>query len=296
MDVSLSRLFFASRAVGEAVSPDEDLEALLAARLAEARRALPDVELAAEAFVPFLARWVPADAALPGGIDQLHIADLYLACACLQGDRRAIERFDQELVSAADLAFRTTGCEPAAAEDIRQEQRVRLLVGVAGHPPKLETYSGRGSLFSWLRVIVVRAVQRRGRRRNPELADDRWLAELASPADDAEIAHLKRLYRSEFRTAFQGALTALTGRERNMLRYRYLEGLSIDQIGEIHGVHRATVARWIKKAQETLMGETRARMMEDLVVDPDELESILRLVRSRLEVSIRTHLAPSRED
>ena len=90
MDVSLSRLFFASRAVGEAVSPDEDLEALLAARLAEARRALPDVELAAEAFVPFLARWVPADAALPGGIDQLHIADLYLACACLQGDRRAI--------------------------------------------------------------------------------------------------------------------------------------------------------------------------------------------------------------
>ena len=143
---------------------------------------------------------------------------------------------------------------------------------------------------------MVRAVQRRGRRRNPELADDRWLAELASPADDAEIAHLKRLYRSEFRTAFQGALTALTGRERNMLRYRYLEGLSIDQIGEIHGVHRATVARWIKKAQETLMGETRARMMEDLVVDPDELESILRLVRSRLEVSIRTHLAPSRED
>jgi len=55
-------------------------------------------------------------------------------------------------------------------------------------------------------------------------------------------------------------------------------------------VHRATVARWIAKARETLLTETRTLLMKRLRVDQNEFESIMRLIQSRFDVSIHHFL------
>ena len=48
------------------------------------------------------------------------------------------------------------------------------------------------------------------------------------------------------------ALERLSPRERNVLRMHYGHALSIDAIGRVYGVHRATVARWLSTARESL--------------------------------------------
>jgi RNA polymerase sigma-70 factor (ECF subfamily) len=95
-----------------------------------------------------------------------------------------------------------------------------------------------------------------------------------------------REYASEFRTAFKETLHRLDSRERTVLRYSALDGLSIDEIARLYSVHRSSAARWLVKARTDLLEGTRSRLMTKLDVTPEELDSILRLIQSQLDASL----------
>lgn len=61
----------------------------------------------------------------------------------------------------------------------------------------------------------------------------------------------------------------------------------------MYRVHLATVARWVDKARETLLENSRSILMAQLRVDLSEVESILRLIESQLEVSAVNLLEPA---
>jgi RNA polymerase sigma-70 factor (ECF subfamily) len=51
-------------------------------------------------------------------------------------------------------------------------------------------------------------------------------------------------------------------------------------------VHRATIGRWLERARDAVLESTRAHLMDRLDVPSAEIESILRLVLSKLEISL----------
>jgi RNA polymerase sigma-70 factor (ECF subfamily) len=102
---------------------------------------------------------------------------------------------------------------------------------------------------------------------------------------------LKTHYREQFRAAFAVALAELAPRDRTLLRQHYLLGLGIGEIATMYGVHRGTSARWLERCTRVLLSATRRTLATQLRVDRTDVDSILRLVRSRLEVSIRAALA-----
>jgi uncharacterized membrane protein YgcG len=59
-----------------------------------------------------------------------------------------------------------------------------------------------------------------------------------------------------------------------------------DQIAVLHGVHRATVARWIARVRQAILGGTRFGLRRRLEIEDAEVESILRLVDARAQVSV----------
>jgi RNA polymerase sigma-70 factor, ECF subfamily len=65
-----------------------------------------------------------------------------------------------------------------------------------------------------------------------------------------------------------------------------IDALTIDQIAAVQGVHRATAARWLERARETLSRATRKDFMARLGTDPFEADEILRWVQSRIELSL----------
>ena len=73
----------------------------------------------------------------------------------------------------------------------------------------------------------------------------------------------------------------------------FLDGLNIDRIGVVFGVHRATVARWIAAARERGAPSTRhARAGQSrLRLGPAVPREPLPSMRSSLELSLRTLLA-----
>jgi RNA polymerase sigma-70 factor (ECF subfamily) len=212
----------------------------------------------------------------------------------------AVGAFEAVFGADVDAALRARDRDDSAAADLRQSARERLFVGRAEGRPKLADYRGTGPLLHWLRVVLVRFridAKRRDKRAPEPTPLDRTGGGIAveDVADDPELAYLKSHYRDLMQGAFADAVAALEPRERLVLRYQLVERLNTDRIGAVFGVHAATARRWAATARERLWKETRAGIMRRLGIRKAEFESIVRLVRSELDVSVGRLLAESDE-
>ncbi|MDC0716700.1 sigma-70 family RNA polymerase sigma factor [Nannocystis bainbridge] len=266
-----------------ATEPDPAAEALRSRLYAEGRAAWPGLDLARADFVAHLDRHAGACE-----LAALHAADFYLACAChrrLAGASAAIQaRHGGEL----EAVLRSRNVPPAHRDDLRQALWEKLLVGRPDAPAKIGDYAGRGPLGGWLRVAAVRmALNFREQARTDRLVPAAELVEAHHPASpDPELSFLKSQYRREVEQALRDALAGLETDERNVLRLYFLDRLSIDRIAAVYGIHRATAARWVTRGREALLRGTQALLERQLKVERAEVDSILGLVRSQLELSM----------
>lgn len=265
----------------------EDVEATLGEIVESAQRAFPRFSVPIELFVDYLRERVPAGVPERTALRQMHTADLYLACGCAQRDTEAFAAFDDRCMRQLDRVLGTMGIAPEACSDVKQDVRIRVLVG-AGDGPEIVGFSGRGDLRSWVRIMAVRqALQRQCRARREVPVTDDELLQCAVVSGTPEFEGAKRKYHAEFKRAFESALHALPDRERTLLRQHHVDGLTVDEIGALYRVHRSTAARLLVRARVLVLETTRARMLSELGVAPEELDSIIRLIRSEIEISLR---------
>jgi RNA polymerase sigma-70 factor (ECF subfamily) len=170
--------------------------------------------------------------------------------------------------------------------EVKQDIRGRVLVGDGGRAAIVE-FSGRGDLRGWVRVMAVRQALRLQCRARREVSvdDDELLQRIVVPGNP-ELDYAKVIYRQEFKRAFEGALRALPDRERTLLRQHHVDGLTIDELGSLYRVHRSTAARLLVSARLLVLEATRTRMMSQLDVQPQDLDSIMRMIRSQIEISL----------
>ena len=258
------------------------LEAALARALEAGRRTWPAVEIDAGLFVLHLAgrTILPTDPAL-------RAADLWLACACTHGVPAALAAFDElYLARVPEFLARVMGA-PDLADEVTQQLRQRLLVGAADAPARIADYQGRGSLENWLRAAAARTALNleRGESRRRRAARHA-AAEAGLHADDPELEHVKRRHGPQLEAAVRAAFAALSGRERTLLRMHYIEQITVNRIATSYGVHRATVSRWLLGAQQQLFEETRRLLREHLRLSTSECDSLVGVLRSRLDVTL----------
>ena len=264
--------------------------------MAEGRAAFPAFAVDAKDLVAFVARQITADLA-DGALDGLRPADLYLACACARGVTGAIVAFDRDYMKEVDIALARMRIGPPRLSDVKQLVRQRLFVGggTAGAPTspgKIAEYGGRGDLRRWVRSVAVRTCLNDLRKGKREVLvdDDHLIAQHAVATDDPEVEYMKRTYSAEFKAAFSDALKQLGPREQTLLRYHHVDGLNIDEIGAIYRVHRVTAFRWLEKAKEHLVKTTLELLRARLKLPANELDSVLRMIRSQIHLSLVRHL------
>jgi RNA polymerase sigma-70 factor (ECF subfamily) len=273
-----------------------DLDRRLSAIVAEGRAAWPDLTVDARAVVEFIGRRATAELA-DAALDGLRPADLFLACACSRQIPRALAAFDRDYMREVDIALNRMRIGPPRLSDVKQLVRQRLFVGggTAGAPSgpgKIIEYAGRGDLRRWVRSVAVRTClnELRKGRREILVDDEQLIAQHAIAADDPELEYMKRTYAHEFRAAFGEALGRLGAREQTLLRYHHVDGLNIDEIGAIYRIHRVTAFRWIEKAKELLARSTLDALRARLKLPAGELDSVLRMIRSQIDLSLVRHL------
>jgi RNA polymerase sigma-70 factor (ECF subfamily) len=221
-------------------------------------------------------------------------SDLYLVAGCLAGDSAALAAFDRDVLSTTRAAIGSIDSSPSFIDEAFQRLRTVLLVG-DGTKPKMADWAARGPLRAWVGVAAARTalMMRRAQKRSREVPEDDWTSALATiSTGDPELELLKRQYAEAFADALRDAVASLEPRLRAALRMSFVDGLSIDEIGAVYAVHRATAARWITKACEGVSAEARRLLAERLSLSGSELDRLTAMVQSQIDVSLSQLLPP----
>ncbi|MGE0547470.1 MAG: transcriptional regulator [Kofleriaceae bacterium] len=216
--------------------------------------------------------------------------ELALAEAVTAGSPDAIREFETKYLAPVRPTLRSMSLGDSDIADVEQAVRVKLLVGDRDSGPRLARYAGQGRLGGLVRVAAVREALMLLRSRRVTGSDD-WLDALACSDDDPALVALKTRHRVAFKASFEQAVRSLTPREHAVLRLHLVRHQSIDQIGAVYGVHRATAARWIDSAKRALRAHTNKVLAERYDLRGPELERVVALIESRIELSIDRLLA-----
>jgi RNA polymerase sigma-70 factor (ECF subfamily) len=209
--------------------------------------------------------------------------DLYLAAAAATGLPGAVMAFETELLSQLPRWLSRLDLSPDVVDEVRQSVRAKLLVG---SPPKLCQYRAEGPLGGWVRMASVRvALDTCGSAAGYATLDESGREPLLK-ALNAEQRMIHDRYRSSLEKVLRAALGQLSKRDRNLLRFHYLAGMSHNAIARTYHVHRATVVRWLAAIRDELETVVRIRLWEESGISPSDFRSIWNAVKSDVEVSL----------
>ncbi|HEX6839537.1 MAG TPA: sigma-70 family RNA polymerase sigma factor [Polyangia bacterium] len=257
---------------------------LLAGAVAAAARAWPTIPLDPLVFVETLAEKAGSDSDLLTELALLRAADLYLATAAVLDCPGAFEAFERAVLARVPTYLVRFGLTPPVVDEVQQALRVKLFVAEDPRQARIRQYSGRGALDSWVCAAAIRAAHDFLRRARDGGGGDDELDVLAA-SDDPELELMRQRHQADFRAALAETIGALQPRQRTLLRMHFLERLTTIELGRLYGVNQSTASRWLAEARQTVSTDVRARLRARLRVSETEMESLLGLLQSQLDVS-----------
>lgn len=225
---------------------------------------------------------------------QRHYADLYLACGCSLGISRAVAVFDVVLRRELEIALRRLGLQSAARDDVCQIVRERVIVGEPRRRPRIADYAGRGTLAGWIRVVATRIALNKLRQHKRDVSLDDAVVDLpANGTLDPELSGLRAKYGVCLRRALDEVMRSLSAEDRVLLRQRFVEGLSAEQIAALYRKHRITMQRRLSRILRAIRIRAEDLLERDLGCGRSTVISIVNGALSQTDLSVQRYLAPN---
>lgn len=178
--------------------------------------------------------------------------DHALARACAAGDAdgwREMERRHFPFVRAFAQRF---GLPEHVAEEVAAQ-----VIGDLWRRETIARYGGRSALQTWLGALVTNAaLTARARCRAREERERGVNAAAPAAAPTAESAELE----SALGKSTTAALEALEPRSRLLVLLHYEQGLTLEEIGRMEGVSKATMSRRLDAIRVGLRAEIERRL------------------------------------
>ncbi len=211
--------------------------------------------------------------------------DDYVRLACLADLPGATRVLDRDYIEPLRRRLSKVCVRPEVTDAALQELREKLLLPPS---PRLASYRPTGDFRVWLRVVAVRIAIDVARSAGvKEKRRDELHEHLEAMITLGPEQHLvKEEWRVLVRSSLQAAVKRLPEGERHALRMHTLAGASIDQIGLVLSVHRATAARWLLAAKDKLRVLLREELAARIGSPCSGAESLLDDMPSRLDVSL----------
>jgi RNA polymerase sigma-70 factor, ECF subfamily len=270
---------------GAATTPAALVEGI-SALLARAHAAWPAIVVADDVFLDHVGAKLAESDDVLSALSTLHGTDLYLAVACAGHHSEALASFDRLHIAEVPRALSRLRPTNDFVQEVQQMLRERLLLPRGERPARITEYSGRGPLGAWVRIAAVRTAL--DLRRAPKEA----LGAHGTPPDQAavvthpEIDEIRRRYRQLLKSAVERALGSLPDDDRVLLRLHVIDGLGVAELGARHRVHGSTISRRITRIRGAVLAEARRLLSGDGALGESELSSVVRVLRTDLDVSV----------
>jgi RNA polymerase sigma-70 factor (ECF subfamily) len=155
-----------------------------------------------------------------------------------------------------------------------------------GPDPKIADYRGEGSLAGWVRAAALHTAlslrRAAGRRADASPSPPEPLDPLLSP----ELAAIKERCQTEVNEALQRALAQLDVEDRMLLRFYYVDRLTLAKIAVLQGVAVSTIYRRLAATTEAVLAGVKSELAARLQLSSESLESIIREGQDDLDISL----------
>ena len=169
--------------------------------------------------------------------------------ACQQGDRDAFQcLFEAYKDKVFSIAVYSSGGDRALAEDVTQQVFLKLFTAI-------RQFRGDSEFTTWLYRLVVNACldERRKRKRWLPLEETQSTKTTVAMNNVSEKKPQERQYaRLEVAEAVRHAIEELKPKFRLPILLKYIEGLSYEEIAEVMGCSKGTVASRLNRGHSQL--------------------------------------------
>ena len=251
----------------------------------------------------------------------LQADDLFLALGCAEGNERAWWEFDHQYRAYIERLARQLAKTDVDAQDVVDCVYVELYGTkfVDGERvSKFATYSGRGSLRSWLRTVVWHTLVDMHRASHDEVSLDEIVENVGDGAgipgfmtgaqDDREAVEevARNRYRSVTVKSIGAAFGSLEDHEKLLLLYYHAEQLKLREIARLienensplrrcfqpkkrgrpdspgARIHESTVMRWLERTYAKVLQVFRSELQSKHDLSKAEIDICLELVNEDL--------------
>lgn len=254
------------------------------------RDAYPAIDLSRDSFIMFAHARAET---WKGNPDRA--VDMFLACACVERIPAAIAEFLSAFGERIPMYLGKLARNVDLVAEVRQILVTRGVIGDANKPPALMAYSATGSLEGWLRATAVREALAINRESDRNAGDVDAALEAQIPWVDHEISLFKQVYREPVSQAFATACTELDAEDRALLRLHYVDGVTTAKLATMFGISRATLIRRLAASRESLVERVKAALKVASGVADQDFDSILRLVKSQIDLRLSVVLRSAEE-
>lgn len=228
-------------------------------------------------------------------VGKLHLADLFLACACLERYEWAWDRL-QRLVEEEVVPQLQRRCNTPLARSVLQEVKCqlathcfdRLRKGDRQGLPRLATFDGSGPLVGWLHTVGWRLLQDHlpdGKMAAVPTADE--FADRSPAPNDLAIAReseqLGQQYRRRLIDMLRATLVAMQGRRRMAAGLRWICRHRPAEVADIMRVSRPRVTELLREARNEFREATQSTCAEIAAETGRSADEILGILEDALE-------------
>jgi RNA polymerase sigma-70 factor len=228
----------------------------------------------------------------------LHVEDLALTTACIEGREAAWEYFVAEyrgyLRAAAGAISKASRylANPQELADSLFSDLFGLMDGQRGERSLFRYFHGRSSLKTWLRTVLAQRnvdIIRSQRRmesldaedsEKPVLPPDRLQTQ---PLQDPHRAH----YLSCFTATLQHCLKLLSPGDRERLELYYARQLKLAEIGRLLGEHESSVSRNLERIRQELRSLAEQRLRDAFSLSDAEIQQCFEYAAEDVPIDFR---------
>jgi RNA polymerase sigma-70 factor len=285
---AMVRNIHVSTSMGQRASASSDPPSqpeLVAEAWAQGRHAWPRITLGLEHFRSHCQNVLGS---APPWSWSCHGRELYLCCACAAGDPAAHAVLREQFLSVVERQLARSHDNRELVQEALQVLHIKLLVGPKA---RLHTYAGRGPLLGWLLVAGKRTaldLLRSGRSQRAAARRVRGPARHFDPDPVGDVSRAR--YAEAFRDGLQKSIGVLDTEDRSMMRRAYVEGKTIDQLGDACAIHRSTAARRLQRIKRRIAVLVRQQLTQRHALTDSDFDDVAQDLCAELPLSLQALL------
>ena len=228
----------------------------------------------------------------------LHLEDLALTTACIEGSEAAWEYFVQEyrgyLRAAAGAITKASrfGANPQELADSLFSDLFGLMDGKRGDRSLFRYFHGRSSLKTWLRTVLAqRHVDYIRSQRRMESLDAEDGEKPALPMERVQQQPLQDPHRAHylacFSTALQHCLKFLHPGDRERLELYYVGQMKLAEIGRQLGEHESSVSRNMERIRQELRALAERHLRDAFSLSDAEIQQCFEYAAEDVPIDFR---------